>query len=323
MSEIEEAATTVSRLIRRNLRVIKDDNSLATINVSGEWQNADALKGCDGQITVGLRESVDKKLDLSGEIRRRTTFLRVNVWSTDTSHANDGGRTIQLKILQEIHRITDTFGSKPNETQYDLTNLGTNQPCKAYQGVSEDAPDSSSWGELSDVEQQKLWYSDDNRHQVSRGGNGEYAALLFGFRVESRRNTAKKIALLFEGYGSAPGGSGVTVKVWSNSQAAWVSAQTGGAGAQDQAIVITLTAGASDFISSDGYVWLLARTSSPSNGSSPATLFCDYASCTITVNGITYCEVTGCRSLDRVDVKPFIYRTELSVKSWFFLNKGV
>jgi len=45
--------------------------------------------------------------------------------------------------------------------------------------------------------------------------------------------------------------------------------------------------------------------------------------CKVTVNGITYCDVTSFRDVDRIDVKPFIYRTEFALKSWFFENIGV
>ena len=54
MSEYEDAVTTVTRLLRKNLRVIRDNGSLETIHVSGEWQNGDAVKGYVGQVTVGL-----------------------------------------------------------------------------------------------------------------------------------------------------------------------------------------------------------------------------------------------------------------------------
>jgi hypothetical protein len=43
----------------------------------------------------------------------------------------------------------------------------------------------------------------------------------------------------------------------------------------------------------------------------------------VMVNGITYCDMASYRNLDRVDVKPFIYRTELVLKSWFIENIGV
>ena len=78
-----------------------------------------------------------------------------------------------------------------------------------------------------------------------------------------------------------------------------------------------------DYIDAEGYVWFLARTTNPSDGLVPAVLQCDYVSCAVTVNGITYCDVASYRNLDRVDVKPFIYRTELVLKSWFIENIGV
>ena len=62
MSETEDPALTIARLLRTKMRIIKDTGALASVNVSGEWQNADALKTGDGQVTVGLAESVTKKL---------------------------------------------------------------------------------------------------------------------------------------------------------------------------------------------------------------------------------------------------------------------
>ena len=183
MSEFEDAVTTVSRLLRKNLRVIKDNSALASINVSGEWQNADAFKGYDGQVTVGLAECVERKMDLSGSLRRRVSFLRVNVWATDTPN----GRVMRGKIVEEVNRVVNQFCSKPNETLYDLINLGSSQACMAFQGVSEAAPNSSGWTELGDIECQQLWYSDDNRCQISKGGSGEYAAVLFKFKVEKKK----------------------------------------------------------------------------------------------------------------------------------------
>jgi hypothetical protein len=50
----------------------------------------------------------------------------------------------------------------------------------------------------------------------------------------------------------------------------------------------------------------------------PAALYCDYVSCAVTVNGITYLDVVSFRDADRVDLRPFIYRTEFALKSWCF-----
>ena len=324
MSEVEDAAATVARLLRTKMHVAKDDNALATINVTTEWQNTEAFKSGDGQVTVGLAESTDQKIELSGKTRRRMSFVRVNVWVTDTPSANEAGRVLRGKIVEEINRVVRRNRSKPNETLYDFFNTGpTTQTHKAYRSNSEAPPDTSGWTELASEQYQQLWHSDDDRCQISYDVDGEYAGMLFGVKVESREKTVKKIVLSFEGYGTAPGGDGVTVKVWNHAAGAWQNAQTSGAGGTDETITLTLASDLPDYIAPDGYVWFLARTLNASDGSTPAVLQCDYASCAVTVNGITYCDVAGFRNLDRVDVKPFIFRTEFTVKSWFFENIGV
>jgi len=324
MSEIEDAATTVARLLKTEMYVVKDNGALASISVTSEWQSTEAFKNCDGQVTVGLAESTDQKIELSGKTRRRLSFLRVNVWTTDTPGASESSRVMRGKIVEEVNRVVRQNHSKPNETLYDFFNTGpTTQTHKAYSSNSEASPDASGWTELSSGQYQQLWYSDDDRCQISYGVNGEYAVMLFRFKVESREKTAKKIVLAFEGYGTAPGGDGVAVKVWNQKASAWQNAQTGGAGGTDETITVTLVSDLPNYIDDEGYVWFLARTLNASDGSTPATLYCDYVSCTVTVNGITYCDIAGFRNLDRVDVKPFIFRTEITVKSWFFENIGV
>jgi hypothetical protein len=324
MSETEDAATTVARLLRTEMRVVKDDGALATVIVTSEWQNTDAFKNCDGQVTVGLAESTDQKIELSGKTRRCLSFLRVNVWVTDTPRASEAGRVMRGKIVEEVNRVVRQNRSKPNETLYDFFNAGpTTQTQKAYSSNSEAAPDASGWTELSSEQYQQLWYSDDDRCQVSYGENGEYAVVLCRFKVESREKVVKKMVLSFEGYGTAPGGNGVSVKVWNHEASAWQNAQTGGAGGIDETITVTLVSELPDYVDQDGYVWLLARTLYASDGATPAVLYCDYVCCVVTVNGISYCDIAGFRNLDRVDVKPFIFRTEFTVKSWFFENIGV
>ncbi len=324
MSETEDAATTVARLLRTEMYVVKDNGALATVSVTSEWQNTEAFKSCDGQVTVGLAETIDQKIELSGKTRRRLSFVRVNVWVTDTPSTSETGRVMRGKIVEEVNRVIRQNRSKPNETLYDFFNTGsTTQTHKAYSRNSEAPPDASGWTELASGQYQQLWYSDDDRCQISYDVDGEYAVMLFGVKVESRETTVKKIVLSFEGYGTAPGGNGVTVKVWNHAAGAWQNAQTGGAGGTDETITIALASDLPDYIDPDGHVWFLARTLNASDGATPAVLQCDYASCAVTVNGITYCDVAGFRNLDRVDVKPFIFRTEFTVKSWFFENIGV
>ncbi len=324
MSEMEDAATTVARLLKTEMRVVKDDGALANISVTSEWQNTDAFKGCDGQVTVGLAESADQKIELSGKTRRRLSFLRVNVWTTDTPSASEAGRVMRGKIVEEVNRVVRQNRSKPNETLYDFFNTGPlTQTHKLYRNNSEVSPYDSGWVELSSEQYQQLWYSDDNRCQVSYSENGDYAVMLFRFKIESREKTVKKILLSFEGYGTAPSGDGVAVKVWNHEACAWQNAQIGGAGGTDETITVTLVSDLPNYIDGDGYVCLLARTLYASDGSTPATLYCDYVCCAVTINGISYCDIAGFRNIDRVDVKPFIFRTEFTVKSWFFENIGV
>lgn len=324
MSEVEDAVTTVARLLRTEMRVIEDNGSLATIIVTTEWQNTDAFNSCDGQVTVGLAESTDQKIELTGKTRRRTSFLRINVWVADTPRASESGRVMRGKIVEEVNRVIRQNRSRPNETLYDFLSAGpTTQTHKAYSGTTEAAPDGSGWTELSGLQYQQLWYSDDDRCQVSQSENGSYAVALFRFNVESRERAVKKLALSFEGYGTATAGDGVEVKAWNHIAGEWQNTQAGGTGGTDDTITLMLTSNLPDYVDDEGYVWLLARTLYASDGSTPAVLYCDYVCCLVTVNGVTYCDVAGFRNLDRVDVKPFVFRTEFTVKSWFFENIGV
>ena len=325
MSEIEDSVTTVIRLLSKNMRVVKEDNAIANIHVSKEWYDRELFKNYDGQITVGLAESRDTKIEMSGKIRRRLGSLRVNVWATDRPAAPDSGKLMRNKMVEEVNRVVRQNRNKPNVTEYNFAGLGypSGDPHKAFQAgaSSELAPGHASWTELTNEQYQKIWYSDDTRHSKSHNVNLEYSLMLFRFKVESREKTVKKIVLAFEGYGTAPAGNGITIKVWNHVASAWQNAQTGTGGA-DETITMTLTTSITDYIDDNGYVWLLARTTNPSNGTTPSVLYCDYVSCTITVNGITYLDIVSFRDADRVDVKPFIFRTEFQLKSWMFEDVG-
>ena len=325
MSELEDPITTVVRLLQKNIRVVKEDDSIASIHVSREWYDRELFKNHDGQVTVGLAESRDTKIEMSGRIRRRLGSLRINVWATDKPATSDNGKLMRNKMVEEVNRIVRQNRNNPNTTEYNFAGLGypEGDPHKAFQtGASTElTPEHASWTELTNEEYQKIWYSDDQRHSKSHNVNGEYALMLFRFKIESRENNVKKIVLMLEGYGTAPAGNGVTIKVWNHVAGAWQNAQSGTGGA-DETITITLTSYLADYIDSDGYVWLIARTTNPSDGSTPAILYCDYVNCSITVNGITYLDLVNFRDADRVDVKPFIYRTEFTLKSWCFEDIG-
>lgn len=314
MSQIEEAAVTIERLLRKQMRLVMDNGALGLVTVSGEFPNNDALKSGEGQVTVNLVESIDQKLDLTGKTRRQIVALRVNVWTTDNASAAETGKALRGKITSEVNRIILHNQTKPNETTYDYYGLtASGQASRAFSGSIEASP-TATWTEISSSNYQTLWYSDDSRCQISQSTSGSYAVLLFGFKLESLPYTVQKIVLTFEGYGTSPSGDGVIVKVWNNSENAWKNERSR-VSDTDSTIMVTIASNATDFVDDNGYVWLLARTTNPSNGTTAATLLCDYASCTITVNGVTYCDISGRRNLDRVDVKPPIYRTEITVKT--------
>jgi hypothetical protein len=97
MGEVENPVDTVVRLLSENMHVVKEDNSLANIQVSREWLNQEALQNVDGQVTVGLAECLDTKLELSGKLRRRVSAIRVNVWSRDSQ--------MRSKMVEEVLRV--------------------------------------------------------------------------------------------------------------------------------------------------------------------------------------------------------------------------
>ena len=141
--------------------------------------------------------------------------------------------------------------------------------------------------------------------------------ILFRFKTDSKEKTVKKIVLRVEGYGTAPAGNGMTVKVWNRVNQTWGQTQ-GGTGGADEWVSITLTSPLTNYLDLNGYIYVLARTTNPSNGATPAVIHVDCADSTVTVNGITYADIIRYRDEDEVRVKPFLWRTEFLVKSWVF-----
>lgn len=323
MSEFEDPVATVVRLLGENVQVVKDDNSIAQIHVSSEWYDRELFKNNDGQITVGLAESQDQKIETAGKLRRRLGLLRANVWAADKQGSSDSGRLMRNKLVAEVNRVVRQNRSKPNETAYDFLGIGVSDTHKVYQTGSADelSPSSGGWTELASLDYETLWYSDDLRYSKSHGVSGEYALMLFRFKIGIRERAVKRIILAFEGYGTAPAGNGVVIKVWNHVASAWQNVQIGTGGA-DETIILDVGSNLTNYVDDEGYVWLLARTANPSDGDVSAVLYCNYVSCAITVNGIAYLDIVSFRDADVVDVKPFIYRTEFALKSWFFENVG-
>jgi len=320
MVEIEDPITTLVRLVSKNLRVVKDDGSLAKIYVSTEWYDRELLKNHDGQVTVGLDRSEDQKIGLSATLRRRVGYARVNIWVVDKPGVT--GKEMRNKLRQEVNRVVREKRTKPNETRYDYVGVGPlTGTHKAYyaKSASELAPDDPEWTEFSAADYEKIWSSDDDRFSYSQSENSKYSLVLFRIKIESDEETVKKIILKFEGYGNAPAGNGVTIKVWNSEASAWQNTQTG-TGGGDEEIVITLTSSLTDFIDANGYVYLLAKTTNPSDGVSVAAIYCDYSEGVVTVEGIIYVDIMSYRDEDEVRVKPFVWRTEFTVKTWLFEN---
>ncbi|MEM3580183.1 MAG: hypothetical protein QXH40_04925 [Candidatus Bathyarchaeia archaeon] len=97
MSEIGSPVDVVIQLLSENMQVVKEDGSLAKIQVSREWLSQEALQQIDGHVTVGLAECLDTKLELGGKLRRRVYAIRVNVWSRDP--------LVRQKMVEEIMRV--------------------------------------------------------------------------------------------------------------------------------------------------------------------------------------------------------------------------
>jgi hypothetical protein len=319
VSSYEDPVTTVIRLLSKSVKVVRDDTSLASIYVSSQWYDRELFTNYDAQISVGLVSSQDQKLEISGKVRRRLGRLRVNLWTTDRPASVDPGREIRQKLVDNVNSIIRQNMNIPNQTIYDLNGLGypsgTPHKALAAASTSELTPSDPSWAELSPTDYQKLWAQDGVDYSKSASVNLQYGLMLFRFYLDPKATVLQKIVLSFVGYGTAPGGNGSTIKVWNPSASAWQNAASGTAGA-NETVTITLTSNLSNYVDSNGYVWLLVRTTNPSDGSTPAVINCDYASCTITVNGIIYLDVVSFSDKDQTNVKPFIFRTEFLLKSW-------
>jgi hypothetical protein len=330
-TEFEDPIVTVLRLIESRIRVVRDDGSLASIVCSQEHPDRELLKNYDAAITVGQASPcTEQKHTVNGKLRRRIYTLKATVTTFDRSaKGSDAGKVMRKKTLEQILAIIRENRNQPYTTYYNFYPLGAlSNNHKAYDvaAAGELAPSDASWANLSDAEYSNLWGSDELRHSKSTSVNGQYLLMLFAFKIgvkageqrnEPRKQCLSRVMLAFEGYGIAPTGNGVTLKVWDNSAKAWSNPQTGLA-ATDENIAFTLTQNLTDYVDSNGYLYLLARTTNPSNGVSPAVLNCDFAQATVTVKGVTFCDIRSHQDIDAVDVKPFLFKEEIIIVAWLF-----
>lgn len=315
---VEDPVVTVVRLLDKNVNLVKEDGSLARVSVTPEYYDRELSKNVDAQVTVGLDRSEDQKLGFSAILRRRVGYLKVNTWTVDRT--NTSARQTRDKLRQEVNRVIREKRTKPNQTTYNYVGVGetsnTNTAHYAY-SASELPPDVQEWTQLSSADYENLWRSDDSRFSFSQTEENCCSFLLFSFKIDSKPDVLKNVVLTFEGYGTAPAGNGVSIKAWNYESSTWQHAQAGTAD-QDETLQITLDSSFAEFVDSNGYLYLLAKTAYPSNGSVPAAVFCDYADCLVDVEGVCYVDVVSYRDQDELRVKPCIWRTEFLVKTWLF-----
>lgn len=330
--EFENPVVTVLRLIESRLRVAKDDGGLARVLCSQANYDRELLKDYDAQITVSKTADPcqQQKHTLDGKLRRRIYSLRATITTVDKpTPSSDVARVMRDKVLEQLLLIVPENRNLPYRTIYNFYALGAfSETHRAYDAASagELAPSNASWVNLSETEYANLWGSDDLRHSKSASENGQFAFMLFRFKIgskagetrnEPRKQCLKRLVLSFEGFGTAPQGNGVTLKVWDNVAGSWSNAQTGTSGT-DETVTITLTSNLTNYVDADGHLYLLARTTNPSDGSTPALLHCDFVQATVDVRGITFCDVHSYRDIDVVDVKPFLYKEEIIIVAWLF-----
>ena len=332
MSELENPVITVLRLIESRLRVVKDDGGLARVLCSQANYDRELLKDYDAQITVSKTADpcLPQKHTLDGKLRRRIYSLRATITTIDKSTpSSDVGRVMRDKVLEQLLLIVPENRNLPYRTIYNFYPLdSTSATHKAYDAAAmgEVEPSNVVWAELPNMEYSTLWGSDDVRHSKSTNGTGECAFMIFSFKIgskagefrnELRKQCLERVLLAFEGFATAPQGNGVTLKVRDTISGAWSNAQVGSSGT-DETVNITLTSNLTNYVDADGFLYLMARTTNPSDGVSPATLYCDFVQATVDVRGITFCDVHSYRDVDVTDVKPFLYKEEIIIVAWLF-----
>jgi hypothetical protein len=332
LSEAENPVLTVLRLIESRLRVVRDDEGLASVLCSQANYDRELLKDYDAQITLSKTSEPcqAQKHTLDGKLRRRIYSLRATIVTIDKpSLSADVGRVMRDKVLEQLLLIIPENRNLPYRTIYNFYPIdSTSATHKAYEATAtaEIEPSNAIWAELQNEEYSKLWGSDDVRHSKSASGINEHAFMLFRFKIgikagenrnEPRKQCLKRIVLSFEGFGTAPMGNGLTFKIWNNAAGTWTNPQSS-ISETDETTTITLTSNLTNIVNENGYLFLLAQTIHSSDGNTPAVLYCDFVQATIDVRGITFCDVQSYRDVDVVDIKPFLYKEEIQIVAWLF-----
>ena len=191
------------------------------------------------------------------------------------------GRDVQVTIQVPVEDEEVSGKLMEYYSFVDISNPSTTHKASDQEAASEPTPDDAGWMELDDTGYSKISRSDDTRHSVSTTTSGNYALMLLRYKCGYAEADVKKIVVKFEGYGTAPAGNGVTMKIWDHVSAAWTNPVTGTAGT-DETLAITLTANLSNYIDDSGYIYVLVRTSNPDDGTTNAVLYCDHTYCFVT-----------------------------------------
>jgi hypothetical protein len=233
----------------------------------------------------------------------------------------DPGALMRDKVVEQVEAIIRENRSNPFTTTYNFYGLGYPY---GYPHVASDAGGAadlersdSEWTELSAANYQKIWSDDDVLHEKSHSTVDEYALMLFKFKVDANPNSVRSLALTWVGYGSALGGDGATVKLWNSTTSTWDQAQSG-TGSSKETLTITITSGWTDYIDTDGFLWLLAETANPATAGGPADLYCDFVQLVFQVKGLTNCDVVSYRTFTRKEIKPFVFEADFLLRGWLF-----
>ncbi len=330
MSEFEDPQATILRLIENNFRVVLDSGGLATFKCAPENIDRELLKNYDVTFTLSTAECNARKLTLCGKLRVRDYTMRgVLTSQVKLKSSADTPQTMRSKATESVLAVLQQNRRLPYQSIYNFYAMGAAaETHRAYDAAAttELAPSSSSWAELSSANYAKIWALDDVDHSKSTSVLNQYGLLLFRFKIglkagelrnEAREQCLTSISIAFTGYGTAPAGNGLTLKVWNSTTGAWGNTQTGTAGA-NETLTIALAASLTDYVDADGYLWVLARTTNPSDGATAAVAYCDFIQVTTRVNGVKFADYRSFRNVDETRVKPYIYKAEFTIVAWLY-----
>jgi hypothetical protein len=111
MSLAEDPKETLKSLLRNNVTLYKDDNvTVASLCVTDEF-NEEFWKKYDVIITVGLANSHERFVNLTGSLREVVANYHVGIWTRDLLGIN--GKGMRWKAIQEVSRVINEHMKNP------------------------------------------------------------------------------------------------------------------------------------------------------------------------------------------------------------------